>query len=177
MRRGETQFPYRLLPVYVIGVLSFTIDATPGHQRRVQLCDLVTGKAFYDKLTFLYIELPKFQGTLNQGLSLADQWVYLLRHMPALLDIPAELDKAPFTQAFKLAEEAALSPEDRARYERSWKDEMDERAHIMTAQLTGIEIGAAQTKVSIARALLAAGVDRATILHATGLTEEELSQL
>lgn len=181
MRRGERQYPYLLLPIYVINVLNFATDNDPRHLRRVQLCDLATGKPFYEKLTFVYIELPKFQGTLDQGLSPADQWVYLLRHMPALTDIPAELDQTPFDEVFQRAEEAALSPAERERYERSRKETLDEHGRVLSAHQEGLEEGrqegATAKALEIARAMLAAGMDRATVARLTGLSEGDLAEV
>jgi predicted transposase/invertase (TIGR01784 family) len=185
VQRGETEYPFWLLPIYIIGVLNFRLDDDPRHLRRIQLCDSETGTLFYHKLTFVYIELPKFQAELTRSLSPADQWVYMLRHMPALMDIPTELDQEPFTQAFERAEEAALSPDERIRYERSRKDTLDERGRIMSARQEGLQEGlqegrqegAREKALEIARALLRQGVEQAAIIQATGLSPEDLEQL
>ena len=57
--------------------------------------DTADHSLFYDKLTFVYIELSKFNRPLG-NLSPADKWVYLLRHMPEIQDIPQELTGEPF---------------------------------------------------------------------------------
>lgn len=48
--------------VYIIGILNFTFNDTDGDyfHHEVKLVDLYTHKVFYDKLTFIYLEMPKF---------------------------------------------------------------------------------------------------------------------
>ncbi|NJL34864.1 MAG: PD-(D/E)XK nuclease family transposase [Chloroflexaceae bacterium] len=177
MRRGTNEYPFRLLPIYSIAVLNFRLDDDPRHMRHVNLRDAATGALFYDKLTFVYIELPKFTATLDDDLSLADKWVYMLRNMPALVDIPAELADEPFPEAFQLAEEAALSPDERIVYEGSLKRTMDEQSIYQTGRREGREEARLETQLEIAQAMLARGIDRATVAQVTGLCEEVLSQL
>lgn len=152
--------------------------------RYVRLYDTKSKEVFYDKLTFVYIELVKFKQPL-QHLSPADKWIYLLRHLPELQQVPAELASEPFTKAFEIAEEAALSNEDRWVYEGSLK-----QARIFNAQLTaatekGMAQGMAQgmaegrrtEKIEIARSLRERGLSMREIMEVTGLTEAELSDL
>jgi predicted transposase/invertase (TIGR01784 family) len=187
VQRGKTAFPFLLLPVYCVAVLNFPMDDDSRHLRRIQLRDSETGTLFYDKLTFVYIELPKFHGALEHGLSPADQWVYLLRHMPALMDIPTELDHEPFTSAFDIARYAALSSAEQMVYERSLQRTLDERAVAIAAREEGREEGRQegleqgrqegmkQAKFEMARTMLAQGIDRATVAQVTGLSADELA--
>lgn len=71
----------------------------------------------------------------------AEKWVYLLRYLPELQEIPAELAAAPFRQAFAVAEEAALSPEDRWLYEGSLKQARTIHAQLAAAEQEGVEKG------------------------------------
>ena len=183
-QRGA-DWQFNLLPVYCILILDFTLMVDDKiYLRYVQLCDTDNKSVFYNKLTFVYIELVKFKQLL-ENLSPAEKWIYLLRHMPELQQIPAELASEPFTQAFAIAEEAALSPEDRWVYEGSLK-----QARIFNAQLTaatekgmaqglekGIEKGRLAEKVAIVRSLLQSGLERPLIVKATGLTEAALNDL
>lgn len=80
--RGEWNF--QLAPVYSIGILDFVFD---DHKREDTLIHTVELKdqhydVFYDKLKFIYVELPKFTKTLDQLTSHQDKWLYLLRHLP-----------------------------------------------------------------------------------------------
>ncbi len=132
---------FNLLPVYCIAVLDFLImDNDKQYLRRIQLMDTQTKTIFYDKLTFVFIELLKFDRALDQ-LNSADKWVYLLKYMPELQNIPAELAGEPFTKAFSIAEEAALSSEERWLYEGSLKQARVFNAQLTAARETGLKEG------------------------------------
>ena len=59
-KRGD--WDYQLKAVYVIAILNFVFDHThDGYfHHEVQLTDSKTREVFYDKLTFIYLEMPKF---------------------------------------------------------------------------------------------------------------------
>ena len=65
---------FRLDKVYTIGILNFTFDdnAPDYYHHEVQLMDTHTKKVFYDKLTYIYIEMPKFQKTEEELETLFD---------------------------------------------------------------------------------------------------------
>ena len=59
-RRGT--WDYSLKAVYTIGILNFVFDESDKdtYRHQVRLVDTDTGEVFYDKLTFIYLEMPKF---------------------------------------------------------------------------------------------------------------------
>jgi predicted transposase/invertase (TIGR01784 family) len=180
VQKGE-RTPFELLPIYCISVLNFGVDDEPAYLRRVQLANVENGRVFYEGLTFVFIELSKFEQPLTHLTTLADKWVYLLKHLPALQDIPAELAQEPFVQAFDIAEQVALSPEEQMRYEASLKRSRDEAGIFLTGLQEGLvqgrEEGSQERALLIARALLARGLDLATVIEATGLTPDEVAGL
>ena len=171
------QWEYALLPIYCLGIVTFHLDEDPRYMRKVQLLDVDTEEVFYDKLTFVFIELPKFQRSPAELQTAADKWIYLLKRMPELTDIPAELAVAPFRQVFEIAQEAALSPQDRWLYEASLKRTRDDRAAWQSAEWKGRGEGQEAARREIARSMLAKGLDMATIVELTGLSEEVLATL
>ena len=54
---------YRLKSVYTICILNFAFPDVrePRYRREVQLLDTRSHEIFYDKLTFIYLEMPNFQ--------------------------------------------------------------------------------------------------------------------
>ena len=81
---------FELSSVYTIGILDFIFDDhkhddTIVHvvQLRNQNCEL-----FYDKLKFIYIELPKFKKTIDELETHLDKWLFILRHLADLSDPP-----------------------------------------------------------------------------------------
>ncbi len=139
-QRGA-DWQFNLLPVYCIAILDFLmIDDGKEYLRRIQLMDISAKTVFYDKLTFVFIELLKFDRPLDE-LNAVDKWVYLLKHLPELQKIPAELAAEPFAKAFAIAEESALSPEDRWLYEGSLKQARIFNAQLAAAQEDGMAQG------------------------------------
>src|SRR5690606_34386145 len=54
---------YCLKAVYTIGILNFVLPDLQGprYKREIRLMDQATYEIFYDKLTFIYLEMPNFQ--------------------------------------------------------------------------------------------------------------------
>jgi predicted transposase/invertase (TIGR01784 family) len=161
--------------------------------QRVQLVNTRTGKVFYNNLTFVFIELPRFTKTLEQLETGTDRWLYLLRHMPELSEIPERLQGDPYRLMFQLAEEAALSPSERMSYHGSLKQTLDERGWYHTGrqegreegreeglqegQKKGREEGLQEGKREIARSLLAEGMPPPAVARITGLSLEDIAHI
>ncbi len=162
-----------LLPIYSISTLPFHLDSDPTYLHRVQLCDVATGSVFYDKLTLVIIELPKFTTALSADLSPADQWVYLLQQLPMLETIPPEPADEPFALAFELATEATLSPAQRRIYQVNLKRGGDDASILATTRQEECE----EAQLDMARRMLAAGLPIVTIATLTNLSEAALHRL
>lgn len=105
-----TFYDFSLLPVYCISVLcsaSSDDDNDSDYIQRVRLADVEGGKVFYEGLTFVFVELSKFSLTLDQVTTSIEKWLYLLKHMPELDDIPPPLNGAPFSLAFNRMEQGS----------------------------------------------------------------------
>lgn len=142
--RGAWNF--ELASVYSIGVLDFVFD---DHRYEDTLIHTVELKdqhcnVFYDKLKFIYIELPKFTKTLEQLESHQDKWLYLLRHLPDLDDRPQPFQDPVFLQLFEMAEIANFSPTEQEVYNNSLKYFRDLNNVVDTAQQEGLEQGLLQ---------------------------------
>ena len=187
-KKGTT-WQFELLPIYCIAVLNFAIDVEPAYLRRVQLMDTQTKQVFYDKLTYVYIELPKFGKGTGELTDDVDKWIYLLKNMPELQDIPAELAREPFSHAFEMAEQAALSPRERLLYEASLKSARDAYAEIMSARQKGHDEGFGEgfgegfaegerkRAETIARSMYSRGLAIELIAEVTGLDLADLQGL
>lgn len=190
--RGEWNF--QLAPVYSIGILDFIFD---DHQHEDTLIHTVELKnqhcdVFYDKLKFIYVELPKFTKTLDQLETHQDKWLYLLRHLPDLDEQPQPFQDPVFLHLFEIAEIANFSPDEQDGYQSSLKYYRDLNNVIDTSRQEGIEAGIEQgiergieqgieqgrqsEKIEIARALLSK-LPNETISQTTGLPIAEIEQL
>lgn len=182
-QKGE--WNYYLQPVYMVGILDFTFDEDKQSNdvvhHEVKLFNCSTGKVFYEKLTFIYLELPKFSKTVDELESNFDKWCYLLRHLPSLTNRPARLQEKVFLKVFELAEIAKYSPEEAAEYESSLKVYRDLKNVIDCAYdeglAEGVEIGmekgAQQTKLEIARKLMAKGMSAEEAAEIAGVAVDD----
>jgi predicted transposase/invertase (TIGR01784 family) len=174
-QRGEWDF--KLAAVYLVGILDFVFaedkdDVEVCHF--VQLKDQVN-RVFYDKLTFIYLEMPKFAKTEKELETNFDRWLYVLKHLPQLTKRPARLQGKIFGKVFQTAEIAKFSPQEREQYEESLKYYRDLKNVIDTA-VQEAEVKTELKKAQeIARNLLAMNLTMQDVMRATGLSEEEIT--
>ena len=139
--RGE--WDYQLSPVYFVGILNFVFDEdrdNPNYLHTVQLRDQAC-QVFYDKLQFIYLELPKFQKSLEGLESPLEQWAFLFRHLPDLPDRPPSLQSPVFDQLFETARIATFSQEERRSYHDSLKVYRDLSNILQTSAQTSEDQG------------------------------------
>ena len=117
---------YGLKGIYTIGILNFTIYSdNEDFYHEVKLTDLATKEVFYDKLTFIYLEMPKFTKTEAELETLFDKWLYVIRNLATLMDRPQALQERVFTHLFEVAEIAKFDRKERYEYEESLKNYRD----------------------------------------------------
>ncbi|MDR1369495.1 MAG: Rpn family recombination-promoting nuclease/putative transposase, partial [Dysgonamonadaceae bacterium] len=86
--KGE-KWKYKLTPVYTIAILDFEpLDEQPGYYHEVKLIDVRTKEVFYDKLTYFFLELRKFNKRQDELVSNFERWIYLLKHLSRLENRP-----------------------------------------------------------------------------------------
>ena len=203
-----SEWDFNLNNVYTVALLNFDMkdDAFEKEQIRhhVQLCDTATHKVFYDKLEFIYVEIAKFDKSLEELETLYDKWLYVLKNLSKLDNRPKELRDRVFDRLFEESEIAKFTPLELREYEDSKKAYRDIKNSIDTAKREGIEEGMekgikkgikqgiekgikqgieiGQKKeherlLNTARALFASGMSLEQVRNFTGLTESELKQL
>jgi predicted transposase/invertase (TIGR01784 family) len=175
-KKGE--WNYELKAVYMIAILDFVFDQdekeVDKYRYDVKLTDIDTGKVFYDKLKFIYLEMPKFTKKVEELSSHFEKWMYVLRHLSTLERIPEALREKIFEKLFDVAELAKLSPDQAQSYRDSLKYYRDIKNSIDTATEKGTEEGEALGKVKIAKSMLVKQYDIAAISELTGLSMEEI---
>ena len=134
---------YELKAVYVIGILNFTLDDKhPNYYRReVKLMDTKLKEVFYDKLTFIYLEMPKFNKGEDELKTLFDKWLFVLKNLGRLQERSKALQERIFTKLFAAAEIAKFSQEEYYAYEESLKVYRDWFSVIQTAEKKGMTNG------------------------------------
>ena len=188
-QQGEKgQWRFGLKAVYTIGILDFVFDEDKDDQEYyhhvVKLMDVEKKTIFYDKLTYIYLEMPKFQKTEDELVTMTDKWLYALKHLPDLLERPKALQDRIFKKFFDVAEIAALSKEEYAKYWESEKVYYDNDGAIRTAEAKGLAKGRAEgeakrakERLANAKALLDNGVPLEVIVKSLHLSDDEAATL
>ena len=139
--KGE--WDYRLQPVYCIAILDFVFEKgtkNPDFFTNVQFKDQYCN-IFYDKLTFLMIEMPLFQKSESELKSHFDKWLYFLKNLENFNDIPGILNEEVFLDGFRKAEVANYNSTELDLYEMSLKRYRDLKGVIDTSFHEGLEKG------------------------------------
>lgn len=184
-QRGK--WDYELKAVYIIGILNFTFNDTDGDyfHHEVKLVDLYTHKVFYDKLTFIYLEMPKFNKKEDELESMFDKWLFVLRNLSSLFERPRALQNRVFDRLFEAAEIAKFNPKELGEYWESLKNFRDWYS-VMSTQLKkgreeglkeGIEQGRKEECFKNAKKMKQAGIAFDVIAQVTGLSIGEIASL
>ncbi len=190
-QKGE--WNYKLKAVFCVGVLDFTfkkkVKLGKGEvMHTVQLKDQ-KNQVFYDKLKFVYLEMPHFIKTEQELETRLDKWLYFIKNLENFQNIPDIFKDEIFTEAFDHAEIARYSPEERINYEESLKVYRDLKGVIDTAfdegrmegerrgEIKGEIKGKIEGKIEVAKALKESGVPHHIISKSTGLSEKEIEKL
>lgn len=194
-KKGEWDF--HLNGVYTVGLLNFIFEdkgeSASRMQHEVKLMDVDTKKVFYDKLTYVYVEIPKFDKTEEKLVTMYDKWMYVLKNLSRLMERPAALQERVFTRLFEQAEIAKFNASDLKAYEDSMNAYRDIVNAINTARkdsfsegkaegraegiAEGREEGMAKRNIEIAKTMLGNGEAIDKIILYTGLSEEDIKQL
>jgi len=141
----------------------------------LMLTDIDTNKVFYDKLFFIYLEMPKFNKGIDDLETKFDKWLYVLKNLHKLDRIPDKLRESIFTQLFETAEIAKFSQDEYRTYENSLKYYRDLKNSLDTSREEGRKEGERIKQIEIAKNMLDNGLDISLICEITGLSEEEIS--
>jgi predicted transposase/invertase (TIGR01784 family) len=176
---------YELKAVYTIAILDFVFDEDKNDPDRlrydIKLIDTETKEVFYNKLTFIYLEMPKFNKTVDELETRFDKWLYVIRNLNRLDKVPDKLRERVFEKLFETAEIAKFTPDQIRSYEDSLKYYRDLKNSLDTAKEEGIEIGVEKGReernIEIAKELLKNGIDIDIISKSTSLTREQIERL
>ena len=180
---------FKLNHIYTVAILNFNMNTDAFDKEKirhhVQLCDTATHKVFYDKLEFIYVEIAKFNKTLEELETLYDKWLYALKNLYKLTQRPKELCDKVFDRLFEEAEIAKFTPQEVREYEASKKAYRDIKNSIDTAKNQGkeegIEIGRKEGRIEAntetAQRLLAMGLSAEQVAEATQLPLDIIEKL
>lgn len=193
--KGDWDFA--LPKIYTVAFLNFRMAEyadSPEFKHVIRLADTATGRTFSDRLTYVYLEMPKFVKEIDDlGESLFDKWMYVIKNLPMLDAYPQRIRVKLIEEFFRQAEIIAFTHEERMAYEISLKNKWDYdnilRTHMEDAQekgreqgreegwKAGMEKGMLEGKLEIARSMLANGMPIEAVMQITGLSRHDISSL
>ncbi len=187
-RGNRNKWAYNLKEVYLVALLDgFTLDGKEdgSYLHDIALCDRGSGKIFYEKLGYTYIELYNFtkkEDALETGL---DKWLYVLKHLSTMKKLPTYLRKPIFKKLFSIAEYTNMTKEETMKYDTGMKRKWDDYSVMEHAKLRGREEGREEGRkevrgeeaAAIALALKKEGLSNEFIAKTTKLSIEEIEKL
>jgi predicted transposase/invertase (TIGR01784 family) len=195
--KGE--WDYELQGVYSIAIMDFVFhDAYHTDFRHdVQLMEVNRKELFYDKLMFLYLEMPKFNKSIDELANHYEKWLFLLKNLSSFDKMPEKFKEKVFKKLFEVAaianynESEQQAYQDSLRYYRDWKNVLDNKYEEGKAEgfeegkaegfeegkAEGFEEGKKKGLYNTAKNMKQKGFSITTIIELTGLSEDEIQLL
>jgi predicted transposase/invertase (TIGR01784 family) len=139
-------------------------------------------------LEFHFIELKKFNKTLDEVATIFDKWIYVLKYADTLQEIPASFDDPVLKDAFGILAQSNWSKRELEAYDRYLDSIRSAASQLETAEEIGMAKGMAKgmekgmvegerkKALAIAQQLLDI-LDVPTIAQKTGLSIQEIESL
>ena len=195
-RQGErgADWKFELKAVYGVFFLNFRLTNLPRKLRTdIVLSDRDTHELFTDKMRFIFLELPSFTKEESECETDFERWIYVLKNMETLQRLPFKARNAVFQKLEQIVDIAAMSKEDRMKYDESIKVYRDQLAvmeferqkgmaegmakGMEKGMAEGIAKGAHDKQLEIARNLRQMGLSAESIVRVTGLDADVVATL
>ncbi|MGB3788042.1 MAG: Rpn family recombination-promoting nuclease/putative transposase [Phormidesmis sp.] len=179
-----------LNPVIALTITDFEMfEHSDKVTSRYRLMEKDTLTEYSDDIELVFVELPKFDKALDELEDLTDKWLYFLKSADELEVVPNNLNEvAAIHDAFEVARQSRLSPEELEIFEKRQQFIHDYRNSFRKAEQLGIKqgeaigkvkgeaIGKKKAQMKIARSLLGV-LPVETISQTTGLSIDEIEGL
>ena len=199
-RKGKN---YDVPPVYLIGLMDVDVE---HHDKEFWKNRFVSEYTFREKechdllgetIVIIFAEMANFRKEASECVTETDKMLYLLKNIGRMMNQPPWLQHEVYTRIFRACEIAGFTEDKLIKYEKEMYDEKRRNSEMNTARRIGYENGLkagisdgraegraiglaegrSEAQVEMARNLLNLGVDRETIIKATGLDEETLDSI
>lgn len=173
-RRGEE---YDVPPVYLIGLMGIDVKHVNTELWRERYVseytfrEKLTNESLDDTIFIIFAELRRFRKQLCECVNDLEKMLFIIKNGWRLENQPQELHDEIFTRLFSACDIPRFDEAKRIQYEKDMFDERRYNGEIAAARQEGREEG----KLTAARNLLKLGVDLQTIVQATGLTPNEIT--
>jgi len=193
----KNEWNFELKAIYIIAILDFIFednkDDVNKYRYDVKLTDIDIHKVFYDKLTFIYLEMPKFTKEVDELKTRFEKWMYVIKNLKRLDEIPDKMREYIFEKMFAAAEVAKLTQEEYNGYSdiikaaRDWKNCYDSGMKKAEAtgfakgekrgEARGVQIGYEKGFEKVTINSFQAGLSIETISTITGLTNNKIVEI
>jgi predicted transposase/invertase (TIGR01784 family) len=188
---------YQLLnPVIALSIVDFNMFDDSAVINRFKLLEKEKLIHYSDDIELVFVELPKFNKTLDELTNIEQQWIYFLKNAGTLDFIPKNFDSS-IQHALDVANEANMTPDElEAQHKRKEFISIQKGAVELAEENglekgmekglekgleqgmeKGIEQGIEKGVKQVAIKLLKANVAMDTIMLTTGLTEQVIEDL
>lgn len=197
---------YDLKPVTVVAILNFRFDhrddwPSGRFLSSYRLREDSNHEEMTDVLRFVFLELGRFNKKIWELDTVTDKWMYLLKHMHEMEEIPKKFSDPLFTRLFLLAKIGSFTAEELKQYKKSLENMGDYDNIINTAReeaekqgwavghIEGLEEGRAEgraeglaegmskAQIEIAGKMLESGMTAEQVMQFTGLDKETVESI
>jgi predicted transposase/invertase (TIGR01784 family) len=121
--------------------------------------------------------MPKFTKEVDDLETHFEKWMYVIKNLNRLDDVPDRLRERIFEKMFAAAEIAKLTKEEYKAYVDNLNSYRDYYNCLDYAKKEGREEGKIEKGIEIAKNLLNLGIPIDTIIASTGLSKEEIEKI
>ena len=145
----DFKWDFNLKPVTVVAILNFMFDHDENwpderYHSSYRLREDCTNEIMTDVLRYVFLELGRFRKRIWELETTFDKWMYLLRHMHEMVEIPENFQTPEFKRLFILAEIGNFTASELEEYEKSLTSMSDYYNIIDSAEKRAREEGHAE---------------------------------
>jgi len=175
IKRGE-QYPL-LKPTYFIGILDFNFFDSPHYLSNHIILNERTYEHALKDIKFTFIELKKFDKKVEELVTLAEKWIFFIKHANDLEVIPENIEDEGLLEAYQDAEQYRWEREELIAYDNASIAEQDARGKLIAAEKKGRLEGKLEGKVEIIARCWANNIAIEMIAQIVDLTTNEVERI
>jgi predicted transposase/invertase (TIGR01784 family) len=178
LQLGRSAPYHQLKPVIVIAILNFVMFPEKQYYKSIhRILDEKSHECDLSELTFVFVELKKFNKTESELLSAEDKWIYFIKEIRKQNHIPAPLAQEEFEEACHAAERMRWSEEELNAYDDAFVRATDQKTSLELAIEKGLAMGIEKERNDIIRAMFAHGLDAQKITSLTGIPLKQINAI
>ena len=175
------QNSYTLNDVFIISFLNFALVHDSSWEEKAvssySIREDSNGEKMTDALHFIFVELGRFSKELEDSLDDRDWWMYSLKNLGRMENIPAKDVPPEIRRLYGVTEVESLDEFEMNKYLQNMRTEFDIRTEKLMAREEGREEGREEVKGMIAKKMKSKGMSWETICELTGLPMEAIGTL